>query len=152
VRQAGLRLYPGYVGAKAPTLVVTVQDRSGALIARGSAKDYVSNEPVVVPVELGRPHGDTRICVRNAGSDGVSLAHAELPQQGRRRLPIRIDVTTRPEPAIERLPVALTRASFFKSEIVTRPLIAVFLALVLGLVAAAVVLVLRGRPGGDADA
>jgi hypothetical protein len=152
VRKADVRIYPGFVAATAPTLRVTVLDRSGAVLARASATDYANGQFLAVPVDVRRPRSETRICVHNAGPDGVSLAHAELPQQGRPHLPIRIDISTRPEPAFERLPVALTRAAFFKSNIVSRVLIVGLFLLVLMLAAAAVFLVMRGPSGEDVDA
>jgi hypothetical protein len=152
VRRLDVRVFPGFLVRKAPALQLTVQDRGGAVLARASATGYANGQPLAVPVDVGRPREDTRICVRNAGPDGVTLAHAVLPQQGRVHLPIRVDVSTRPFRTIDRIPVALTRASFFKSDIVSRALIVVLFVLVLALAAATIVLLLRGRSDEDADA
>jgi hypothetical protein len=147
-----VRVYPGFAAARPPELRLTVQDRGGAVLAEGRATSYANGLPLLVPVDVGRPRRDATVCLRNVGGDPVTLAHAELPQEGRRRLPVRVDVTTRTFTTVERFPVALTRASFFKSDIVSRPLIALLALVVLALAAAAIVLVLRARRDEDAGA
>jgi hypothetical protein len=152
LRRVDVRVFPGFLVKQAPTLQLTVQDRAGAVLYRTTAKGYGNGLPLAVPVDVGRPRREVRVCVRDAGPDGVTLAHAVLPQQGRVHLPIRVDISTRPFRTIDRIPVALTRASFFKSDVVSRPLIAALFVLVLALVAAVVVLLLRARSDEDADA
>lgn len=150
--RAGVRVYPGFAVATAPELRVTVQDRGGRVLTRAAAAGYVNGQPLVVPVDVGRPREDATVCLRNVGRDPVTLAHAELPQEGRPHLPVRVDVVTRPFTTVDRIPVALTRASFFKSDIVSRTLIVLLMVLVLALAAAAVVLVLRARRDEDVGA
>jgi hypothetical protein len=147
-----IRVFPGFAVPRAPTLQVRVRDRQGVELDRATATGYANGQPLAVPVDLGRPRRDTTVCLRNVGGADVTLAHAELPQEGRARLPVRVDVSTRPFTTIDRIPVALTRASYFKSDIVSRPLIAALFAVVLLLAIAAVVLVLRARRDEDADA
>lgn len=147
-----LRVYPGFAVARSPALAVTVRDRGGDELAQARAADYVNGQPLSIPVDVGRPRRDATVCLRNTGGDPVTLAHAEVPQEGRPHLPVRVDVITRPFTTVDRFPVALTRASFFKSDIVSRTLIVLLALVVLALAAAAVVLVLRTRRDEDAGA
>jgi hypothetical protein len=150
--KADVRVYPDYDVPRPPTLQATVLDHDGTVLDRASGAGYARASPLAMSVDVGRPRRDVTVCIRNTGRDGVVLAHAVLPQDGRVHLPVRVDITTRPLTTIGRIPVALTRASFFKSDIVSRPLIAVLFLAVLGLVATAIVLVLRTGRGSDGDA
>ncbi|MGX6446720.1 hypothetical protein ACVU7I_01415 [Patulibacter sp. S7RM1-6] len=149
--QADLRTYPGYVSRTAPPLETTVRAH-GRTVERRVVRDYASNLPIALPVAIATPTGGVTVCFRNRGDHAVSLAHARLPREGERRTPIRVDFWSRPQTLTKALPVALTRASLFKGDLVTRTvLVAVLLVALVAFVAGAAVAVRRDdREGTDA--
>ncbi|MGE4426733.1 MAG: hypothetical protein AB7G37_09810, partial [Solirubrobacteraceae bacterium] len=145
-----VRVYPGFVSRRSPTLEFAVRGDRGEPTVRGRAEDFPTEQPLLVDLGPLPVSAAGTVCVRNRGPEGVSLADARGHfGEAAARPPIRIGILsgTRPR-AVALIDDALERARLFKSGVVSPALIVILGLLVL--VAVGVTLRLVLRDDGDA--
>ncbi|MCK9247484.1 MAG: hypothetical protein M0P31_00675 [Solirubrobacteraceae bacterium] len=143
-----VRVYPGYVAERSPTLRFTVRGDGGRVVA-GRATRFATGEPLLVDLGPLPTSASATVCVHNRGPSGVSLAEARGHfGAAEARPPIRVGILSGDHPrAVALVDDALERAGLFKSGIVTPALIVLLgLAVLVGVVGA-LVLVLRDEEG-----